>query len=142
MFHKTHRQLILFILKLTIFTVLFIEFTHIKLQNTTADKDMFKLPSAEEQQAKLGQFKYLLDDYYLEDDLPKEGEEAVQSAEPVTDTGTDGGDGGIKKVIRLSTLPQPLRVIKPGSRVTRDLRPNRLNVFIDENDKITRVDFF
>ncbi|KAJ1940220.1 hypothetical protein GGF37_004068 [Kickxella alabastrina] len=115
---------------------------------------MFKLPSAEEQQAKLGQFKYLLDDYYLEDDLPKEGEEAVQSAEPVTDTGvlasaegddlkgTDGGDGGIKKVIRLSTLPQPLRVIKPGSRVTRDLRPNRLNVFIDENDKITRVDFF
>ncbi|KAJ1900866.1 hypothetical protein LPJ66_001193 [Kickxella alabastrina] len=113
---------------------------------------MFKLPSAEEQQAKLGQFKYLLDDYYLEDDLPKEGEEAVQAAGPVADTSVlasaEGDDlkeadgGGIKKVVRLSTLPQPLRVIKPGSRVTRDLRPNRLNVFIDENDKITRVDFF
>ncbi|RKP06323.1 hypothetical protein THASP1DRAFT_31857 [Thamnocephalis sphaerospora] len=39
-------------------------------------------------------------------------------------------------------LPKPYRLIGPNTPVTKDLRPNRLNVFIDAKNKITDVRFF
>ena len=31
----------------------------------------------------------------------------------------------------------PIRVLKPGSAMTMDYRPSRLNVYLDENNRIT-----
>lgn len=31
----------------------------------------------------------------------------------------------------------PIRVLKPGSVMTMDFRPGRLNIFLDANDRIT-----
>ncbi|KAI9299646.1 hypothetical protein BJ944DRAFT_274066 [Cunninghamella echinulata] len=45
------------------------------------------------------------------------------------------------EVVRSNTLKQPVRVINPGDPVTRDLIPNRMNVLLDENKKVTNVYF-
>ncbi|KAJ1914639.1 hypothetical protein GGI09_004973 [Coemansia sp. S100] len=47
-----------------------------------------------------------------------------------------------KQQVKWAELPQSVRVIWPNTRVTRDLRPNRLNVMCDADDKITKVQFF
>ncbi|KAL0077544.1 hypothetical protein J3Q64DRAFT_1768186 [Phycomyces blakesleeanus] len=36
-------------------------------------------------------------------------------------------------------LPKPYRLLAPGSIMTRDFNPNRLNVFIDEEKVVTNV---
>ncbi|KAI9013916.1 hypothetical protein CLU79DRAFT_767569 [Phycomyces nitens] len=36
-------------------------------------------------------------------------------------------------------LPEPYRVLGPGSIMTRDFIPNRLNVFVDDNKIVTNV---
>lgn len=38
-------------------------------------------------------------------------------------------------------LPQPNRVVKKGSFVTMDFRPNRLNVHVDDRMKVTGVEY-
>ncbi|OAD65849.1 hypothetical protein PHYBLDRAFT_119786 [Phycomyces blakesleeanus NRRL 1555(-)] len=38
-----------------------------------------------------------------------------------------------------SKLPKPYRLLAPGSIMTRDFNPNRLNVFIDEEKVVTNV---
>ncbi|CAO3621679.1 unnamed protein product [Cunninghamella echinulata] len=45
------------------------------------------------------------------------------------------------EVVRSNTLKQPVRIINPGAPVTRDLIPNRMNVLLDENKKVTNVYF-
>lgn len=47
-----------------------------------------------------------------------------------------------KQTVAWESLPQPFRVIWPGSRVTRDLRPQRLNLVCNGQDKVTDVRFF
>jgi len=38
-----------------------------------------------------------------------------------------------------TTLPQPLRVIRPGMAVTLDYRMDRTNIELDDSDHIVRV---
>ncbi|KAI8078957.1 uncharacterized protein B0P05DRAFT_541838 [Gilbertella persicaria] len=45
------------------------------------------------------------------------------------------------QVVRTTELPQGHRILPPGKPQTRDFRPERLNVFVDENNKITRAYF-
>ncbi|KAH8555631.1 hypothetical protein BGW37DRAFT_477979 [Umbelopsis sp. PMI_123] len=41
----------------------------------------------------------------------------------------------------VKNLPQPFRVVKRDSMVTMDFRPERMNVHIDDNNKVTGVYF-
>ncbi|KAJ1991575.1 hypothetical protein EDC05_003340 [Coemansia umbellata] len=111
----------------------------------------FAMPSPEEQERKVAEWREKLVGKTLVDDTPKEGEakptsdQAVgrreeESAEDQTEAKGDGGDD--QESVLLSSLPQPRRIIRPGSRVTRDLRPNRLNVMCDENGVVSDVRYF
>jgi hypothetical protein len=42
--------------------------------------------------------------------------------------------------INEDTLPEPYRIICHGCMVTKDYRLNRLNIWLDEADKVERVD--
>ncbi|KAJ2604787.1 hypothetical protein EV177_006307 [Coemansia sp. RSA 1804] len=66
-----------------------------------------------------------------EQDEPEEQEE--EKADAVDDD---------SNVVLISSLPTPVRVIKPGSRVTRDLRPHRMNVICNKEGLITNVKFY
>ena len=37
------------------------------------------------------------------------------------------------------SLPAPYRIISPGDAVTKDLRLNRLNIYLDENGVVSAV---
>ncbi|WP_413207273.1 I78 family peptidase inhibitor [Rhodospirillum sp. A1_3_36] len=41
--------------------------------------------------------------------------------------------------LRVSDLPHPQRILPPGSLVTHDFRPDRLNVMIDAVGRITQI---
>ncbi|KAG2205772.1 uncharacterized protein EV154DRAFT_504330 [Mucor mucedo] len=43
--------------------------------------------------------------------------------------------------IRRKDLPQPNRVVPPGSMVTMDFRPERLNVRVDHTMRVTGVNY-
>ncbi|KAJ2552314.1 hypothetical protein EV175_003361 [Coemansia sp. RSA 1933] len=110
------------------------------------------MPTREEQEEKTAFWKDKLVGKTLVDDT--------------TDQQDDGGDGGADPVpeekvttetdptseqtenneedngVLLSSLPSPVRVIKPGSRVTRDLRPHRMNVMCNKDGLIDDVRFF
>lgn len=47
------------------------------------------------------------------------------------------GQGG--SVLAAMRLPDGTRIIRPGMAVTMDYRPDRLNIDLDEQDRITRV---
>ncbi|KAI9500512.1 hypothetical protein BX070DRAFT_195763 [Coemansia spiralis] len=85
------------------------------------------MPSPEEQERKVAEWREKLVGKTL-------------SAEDQTEAKGDGGDD--QESVLLSSLPQPRRIIRPGSRVTRDLRPNRLNVMCDENGVVSDVRYF
>ncbi|MDH5748730.1 MAG: I78 family peptidase inhibitor [Rhodospirillales bacterium] len=36
-------------------------------------------------------------------------------------------------------LPKPLRILPPGSMATMDFSPNRLNVYLDDQGRITKI---
>ncbi|HKT85896.1 MAG TPA: I78 family peptidase inhibitor [Novosphingobium sp.] len=42
----------------------------------------------------------------------------------------------VLSLIRQWRGDNPIRVLKPGSAMTMDYRPGRLNIFLDENDRI------
>ncbi|WP_435256640.1 I78 family peptidase inhibitor [Thioclava sp. FR2] len=42
-------------------------------------------------------------------------------------------------VLAALSLPVGTRIIPPGTAVTMDYRPDRLNIELDDNDRITRV---
>jgi len=73
--------------------------------------------------------------------MPEDGDEAEPGAvecgaaafqhlvgQPVTPNEAEIGSGD-----------RPVRIIPPGTAVTMDHRPDRLNVDLDENDVITRI---
>lgn len=41
--------------------------------------------------------------------------------------------------IDVATLPQPRRIIPPGTAVTMDYRADRTNIELDEDDRVVRV---
>ncbi|MCF8481002.1 MAG: hypothetical protein K9H25_11265 [Rhodospirillum sp.] len=41
--------------------------------------------------------------------------------------------------LRVSDLPHPQRILPPGAMITEDMRPDRLNVFIDAVGRITKI---
>lgn len=41
--------------------------------------------------------------------------------------------------IDVETLPQPRRIIRPGTAVTMDYRADRTNIELDEDDRVVRV---
>jgi len=41
--------------------------------------------------------------------------------------------------IDTTTLPQPMRIIRPGMAVTMDYRTDRMNIELDEHDRVLRV---
>lgn len=41
--------------------------------------------------------------------------------------------------IDVDTLPQPRRIIRPGQAVTMDYRAERMNVELDDEDRVVRV---
>ncbi|KAI9470752.1 MAG: hypothetical protein EXX96DRAFT_511179 [Benjaminiella poitrasii] len=43
------------------------------------------------------------------------------------------------QIVKINELPEFHRVLRPGQPQTRDFRPNRLNVFVDDSYKIERV---
>lgn len=46
-----------------------------------------------------------------------------------------------KQIVTAKDLPSFHRVIAPGTPVTRDLRLDRLNVFIEEDGTVKRVHY-
>ena len=44
-----------------------------------------------------------------------------------------------KNTVAHSELPAKRRICPPGSMMTRDFHEDRLNVFTDDNDKVTHV---
>ncbi|KAJ2377846.1 hypothetical protein IW150_001149 [Coemansia sp. RSA 2607] len=121
------------------------------------------MPTEEEQKARVAEWeeklkgKYLVDDVTADekpaDEKPadeKPAEEKPVDAKPANDASpSDPAPEQQTKTtekpqetVLLSSLPQPLRVIKPGSRITRDLRPNRMNVVCDKDGLILKVQFY
>ncbi|MFF0742471.1 I78 family peptidase inhibitor [Streptomyces sp. NPDC004111] len=45
------------------------------------------------------------------------------------------------RLVHERDLPKPYRIITPGSFVTQEYNPDRLNVHVDDSGTITRVDF-
>ncbi|KAJ2368266.1 hypothetical protein H4S02_010134, partial [Coemansia sp. RSA 2611] len=76
------------------------------------------------------------------EDAEPEGQ-APKVDEPTDDEDDEGSSDAAEKAkkrqIKWAELPQPVRVIWPGTRVTRDLRPNRLNVICTADDLITKT---
>ncbi|KAJ1804493.1 hypothetical protein LPJ56_005590 [Coemansia sp. RSA 2599] len=122
---------------------------------------MFHMPTEEEQKARVAKWEKELVGKQLEDDLTEQQSDALgdgpsshaggsgeaedrkeddakESKDDVKESKGDEGETADSKVVKLSTLPQPVRVIRPGSRVTRDLRPNRMNVVCDESGLILK----
>ncbi|KAI8575708.1 hypothetical protein K450DRAFT_275392 [Umbelopsis ramanniana AG] len=48
---------------------------------------------------------------------------------------------GEDQIFLTRNLPQPFRVVKRDSFVTMDFRPERMNVKVDDNNKVTGVHF-
>ncbi|KAJ1733859.1 hypothetical protein LPJ72_002646 [Coemansia sp. Benny D160-2] len=71
----------------------------------------------------------------LEKDEPEKQDEPEDEEKP------DAADDD-SNVVLISSLPTPVRVIKPGSRITRDLRPHRMNVICNKEGLITDVKFY
>ncbi|KAJ2595412.1 hypothetical protein GGF39_003838, partial [Coemansia sp. RSA 1721] len=97
------------------------------------------MPTEEEQKARVAEWEAKLVGKRLEDDVtdkqqdtPAQAASSDDAAEKKDDTEDSNKEkqqeSSVVEVVKLSGLPQPVRVIKPGSRVTRDLRPNRMNV--------------
>ncbi|SAM00927.1 hypothetical protein [Absidia glauca] len=45
------------------------------------------------------------------------------------------------QIIRSSTIPQPNQILPPGAPQLRNYIPGRMNVFLDNNRKVTQVYF-
>ncbi|KAJ2525685.1 hypothetical protein EV175_007728, partial [Coemansia sp. RSA 1933] len=69
---------------------------------------------------------------------PVPEEKVTTETDPTSEQTENNDDSGVL----LSSLPSPVRVIKPGSRVTRDLRPHRMNVMCNKDGRIDDVRFF
>ncbi|OMJ08327.1 hypothetical protein AYI69_g8535 [Smittium culicis] len=98
---------------------------------------IFKFPTQEETNLKIADAEALyLNKYILIDDDDDSSMNAqhlrVQPAASVDP----------ESIIKNSQIPHPKRLIYPNTPVTRDLRPNRLNLHIDNSAKIFKIGFF
>ncbi|KAI8323274.1 hypothetical protein GQ54DRAFT_310210 [Martensiomyces pterosporus] len=80
----------------------------------------FKMPSVEEMKAKTADWEGKLVGKYIKD---KDGYFDLSSVDPAS-------------IVEASDLPEPLRIIRPGTPVTRDFRPFRMNVVCTSEGKI------
>jgi hypothetical protein len=69
--------------------------------------------------------------------MSKEEAEALIGKRVVKKASDEDGDD----VVVESTLPNPYRVLKPRSRQTRDYRPERLNLHVNDDGVIEKVSF-
>jgi len=51
----------------------------------------------------------------------------------------EGMIGEPRGEIHEPSLPQPYRIIEPGDAVTKDYRPDRLNIYLDDDGHVSRV---
>ncbi|KAJ2403340.1 hypothetical protein GGI23_000045 [Coemansia sp. RSA 2559] len=103
-----------------------------------------KMPTREEQEEKAAFWKDKIVGKTLVDDKTNEeqtSEMTDEQEEPDKEEQQPDAEKEEDKVL-LSSLPSPVRVIRPGSRVTRDLRPHRMNVMCDSEGLISDVRFF
>ncbi|KAJ2713967.1 hypothetical protein H4R19_001979 [Coemansia spiralis] len=131
--------------KWTIVAVLFIDATNSRLIMSKFAK--FNMPSQEEQEAK----KALWEDRLLgktiideRDAAPPAEQPAEQEADP--DASQDEHPWLVEvegaQHVRASRIPGSVRVLWPGRPVTRDLRPDRLNICHNNELIITSVGFY
>ncbi|KAJ2777078.1 hypothetical protein H4R18_005338 [Coemansia javaensis] len=147
-------QLVLSALKVAILAVLFIDVTHIRLtKQQQSGPAMITMPSQEETAAKQKVWEDRLLGRFLVDERdqprapaaapPEQQQQQQQSADvpaeqqPWLHVADDG-----KHMVRASLIPGRVRAIWPGTPVTRDLCPTRLNVCCDNTGKITSVGFY
>ncbi|KAJ2003220.1 hypothetical protein GGI04_000415 [Coemansia thaxteri] len=71
-----------------------------------------------------------------------EDAEAGDAEKSKEDSTEEAEEAEEPKTVKWAELPQPVRIIWPRSRVTRDLRPQRLNLMCNANDEITRIAFY
>lgn len=45
------------------------------------------------------------------------------------------------RLVHERDIPKPYRIIAPGSFVTQEYQPDRLNLYLDDNGAITRIHF-
>jgi len=57
----------------------------------------------------------------------------------VDSTGPDGAQTDKNKVVRHSELPEGTRVQGPNTVVTMDFNPDRWNLYVDSDNKVTKV---
>ncbi|KAJ2743283.1 hypothetical protein GGI20_003852 [Coemansia sp. BCRC 34301] len=96
-------------------------------------------PKQEKPPTDKGEGEQNMDDAEPEDRGPAVDEPTSDEEEEVDD---ESEKKPKKRLVNWAELPQPVRVIWPNSRVTRDLRPSRLNLMCDADDKIFKVEFF
>jgi len=70
----------------------------------------------------------------------------VDAGPPPAQTPTCSAQGGYESLVGKSadilssmTFPAPVRLIRPGMVVTMDYNPDRLNIEIDDRNRISRV---
>ncbi|GAA3489585.1 I78 family peptidase inhibitor [Streptomyces cremeus] len=57
----------------------------------------------------------------------------------VRDGDTDPAGVPADRLVHERDIPRPYRIVKPGTFLTQEYRPDRLNVHVDDADRITRV---
>ncbi|KAJ1728962.1 hypothetical protein LPJ61_003759 [Coemansia biformis] len=159
MLGRGFKRFLLLVLKFTIFAVLFIDATQTQLAMNKFTG--FAMPSKEEMDAKRKDWedkllgKFLVDERQLtpaalaDEPAAPSDEPAVPSDKPTAPSGEQEEDmhpwlvevSGVKKV-KASLIPGPVRAIWPGTPVTRDLRPSRLNISCDKEGLIISVGFY
>ncbi|PVU95568.1 hypothetical protein BB561_001734 [Smittium simulii] len=86
-------------------------------------------PSEEEIKAKTDAMSASYLNKYIEDDDPFIREKYNISLKDIDQ----------KNIVNKNKLPEPYRLIYPNSPVTRDLRIDRLNLYIDDTGKVTTI---
>lgn len=81
----------------------------------------------------------------LGENYEREGASPLGTAEPVTNRDTCGAyiyRPRIGTPIANWEPPEGSRVIRPGQPVTDDLRPNRLNILVDADGRVTALECY
>jgi hypothetical protein len=53
----------------------------------------------------------------------------------------DPADVPADHLVHERDIPKPYRIVRPGAFVTMDYAPDRLNVHVDDQNRITRINF-
>ncbi|KAJ2358926.1 hypothetical protein IWW50_005268 [Coemansia erecta] len=116
----------------------------------------FQQLSDEEKQQRLDTWKAKLTGTYIAKEVSDSEYEQMKTRDPKLELSSvpDGAQAvakdtpwlyevGDKQMVRLSMLPfDAYRHIRPGKPITRDLRENRINLYSEDDGKITDIRFF